>query len=251
MGFIIFGIIIIVIVIIVVTAVINIKKEVERKVRSVFGTSSIEEFSKLSKDLYENTPKSISSMTRIYLPRITEDFKEFNYTEFKISSENVLLKYLNTIEEKEIYTVRHSSNNLKNQVANIVEELKTCGEIIKFLNPNIHKTEIARYIKHDGICSIYLQSSIEYEYYKLDKTGNVIDGNKNTKKQAAYEIELNYIQDIAKIDKDVDITAIGINCPNCGGAITSLGNKSCEYCGTVIKEVNINSWNFNSIKELD
>ena len=44
-----------------------------------------------------------------------------------------------------------------------------------------------------------------------------------------------HIYDEKKLSKD--IKAIGLHCPNCGSPITSLGEKSCSYCGTAVKEL--------------
>ena len=41
----------------------------------------------------------------------------------------------------------------------------------------------------------------------------------------------------------------GENCPNCGGAITTLGIKVCPYCGSQVTEFNIKVWNFCAIKD--
>ena len=46
-----------------------------------------------------------------------------------------------------------------------------------------------------------------------------------------------------------DIPAAGPwTCPACGGANTG---RFCEYCGSGVKEINIRSWSFNDIKELN
>ena len=43
--------------------------------------------------------------------------------------------------------------------------------------------------------------------------------------------------------------AIGVNCPNCGAPITSLGAKKCEYCESPIIELNIKAWIFTNVQE--
>ena len=80
-----------------------------------------------------------------------------------------------------------------------------------------------------------------------DCDGKVVFGSKDAKMQTVYETELVYIQDVDKLENHAD--ALGINCPNCGAPIKSLGEKYCEYCGTAVQEVNIRAWKFNSIKE--
>ena len=48
---------------------------------------------------------------------------------------------------------------------------------------------------------------------------------------------------------DYSASAIGINCPNCGAPVKNLGQKYCDYCGTGIREINVRSWSFESVKE--
>ena len=37
-------------------------------------------------------------------------------------------------------------------------------------------------------------------------------------------------------DEEADKKVLGIHCPNCGSPITTLGQKSCSYCGQAILE---------------
>jgi len=67
--------------------------------------------------------------------------------------------------------------------------------------------------------------------------------------QAKYNIDLIYIQDRNLVNNELD-QALGLNCPNCGAPISSLGAKVCEYCGTPVIEINIHVWSFSDIEEV-
>lgn len=97
----------------------------------------------------------------------------------------------------------------------------------------IHQTEIREYVKESGTCTIIFQSGVEYKI-------------KEKKVQARYNIHMIYIQDLDKYQK---FTGLGLNCPNCGGALSSLGDKSCPYCGTRVIPINMNVWELDKIVE--
>ena len=58
--------------------------------REFFGTSSLIEGLKRQEALEDDTPKSVSGMTRVELPRIEKDFPEFHWPEWKQRCENQL-----------------------------------------------------------------------------------------------------------------------------------------------------------------
>lgn len=53
-----------------------------------------------------------------------------------------------------------------------------------------------------------------------------------------------YVYDVSK-SNSLTIKALGLNCPNCGAPVTSLGDKKCEYCGTGIKDIVKKNWVIN------
>ncbi len=98
----------------------------------------------------------------------------------------------------------------------------------------IHKTEVLSYLKNSGTCVIVFQSGVQYH------TG--------TKKiQTRFNTHMMYIQDAIEYGKD---NGFSVTCPHCGGALTSLGAKFCEYCGSEVIPINIHVWNLHKIEEL-
>ena len=69
------------------------------------------------------------------------------------------------------------------------------------------------------------------------------------KYQTKYNVDLIYIQDRNRVEHERD-NALGVNCPNCGAPLSSLGAKVCEYCGTPVIEINIHAWSFSNIDEV-
>lgn len=102
-----------------------------------------------------------------------------------------------------------------------------------FCDIHIHKTEILNYLKKSGTCVIVFQSGIQY-----------FSGTK--KIQSRYNTHMMYIQDAVKYGQD---NGFSVNCPHCGGVLTSLGAKFCEYCGSEVVPINIHVWDLYKIEE--
>jgi endogenous inhibitor of DNA gyrase (YacG/DUF329 family) len=221
------------------------KRELRRASRTIFGTDSLLQGFKQQEINFEETPKSISNMSTVLQPLIAKDFPDFNVKEFIQKSENMLLSVFNAIEAKDITMVASASWDLKAQVQNLILDLKSRKETEYYNNVKIHATGINKYQKDGGTCVIVLQTALEYIHYLENDSQVVIRGSKDRKVQVRYDVELLYVQDLEKVKERTSEAAFGLNCPNCGAAITNLGSKHCEYCGTQIQEVNVKAWSIN------
>ena len=198
-------------------------------------------------DVQSETPRSVSAMTRLMEPQIMRDFPEFSWEEFKHKSENMLTSALLAISEGNPNCLVEATEDIRNQVINIIEDNRANGIGVTYSDIQIHQTEIADYRKVNGKCIIIIQSAVGYYYCKM-KDGRIIDGDHDRKTQTKYNVELIYIQDIdsAKIDN-----AIGTQCPQCGAPIKILGAKYCEYCGSGVIPLNIKVWSLHKFYEVD
>ncbi len=220
----------------IVVLILIIKSHISNFLETYFGTRNLKEAIEISEIENENTPKSIASMERVVLPSIKKDFPELNINELKSMSENVIIDYLNAIEKKDVEILDKYNSTIKSLAKSKIEDNK---DNIVYDNIKIHKTVINNYEKKDGIASINTESSLEYYY--IDK--------KNIKKktQTRYKVELIYIIDASIVPKSKK--NLGLNCPNCGAPITTLGKKECPYCNTEIKDIVKRVWTINNIKE--
>ena len=82
----------------------------------------------------------------------------------------------------------------------------------------------------------------ELSAIEIEGSWQKIDGEK-------YNIELVYIQDRETVE-NIGESGLGLNCPNCGAPLESLGAKVCRYCDTPVVEFNIKTWGFSSVKEV-
>lgn len=217
--------------------------------RQIFGTDSLIRGFRNQREHISETPKSVSSMSRIFLPQIERDFPEFNYEEFKIKSENMLKSALTAISCDNIELLIDSSQDFKDAVSLIIQNNKNLEQKEYYNDIKIYQTEINGYTKASGTCVITLQSAVSYMHYITDSSGGVFSGSNELIEQCKYNIDIVYIQDRDKMTTN-SITSIGTNCPNCGAPITNLGEKFCRFCGTGIRVINVNVWSINKYTKI-
>ena len=226
-----------------------IKSKLSRISRQAFGTDDILKGFKDQKRQLSETPRSVQSMTNIYLPQIQRDFPDFDYDDVKTKAKAVLMAYFNAVSTGSTKTLPKEimTNALVDHIAEITETLASNGQKQYFVEPVIHACEIGRYIKSGGTVTIRFNTSVGLYSYIEDENGSIINGDRDNKLQTVYETDLIYLQDADKMG--VYGEALGLTCPNCGAPIKNLGMKFCEYCGTGIVEVNTRVWKFNAVNE--
>ena len=209
--------------------IIFITKKVREFLMTYFNTPSLKQAIENSKIEDENTQKSISSMESIYLDRIKNDFPDLNINELKSKAEANIINVLDTIESKDIEKLSNKNEKVVAFTEQKINDLK--DNYIDIDNIKIHKTLLNKYDLGEGIATITFASSLEY-FYKI---------------QTRYKTEFIYIVDASKLHNNVK--GLGLNCPNCGAPVKTLGHKHCEYCNTGIVEIVKKVWIINNIKE--
>ena len=216
--------------------------------RELFGTSNISEAARQMKQEYAATPKSVSAMTSLLLPKIIADFPDFQYDEMKERANNVLTGYLRAVTEKNPSLLKDGNSELKQQLEDTIQMLSAKDRTEHFDQIRLHRTEICQYRKSEGRCIITFQTSLECFHYLTDTSRQVVEGSRDMKYQARYNTDVIYIQD-RSLAENMPEGALGVNCPNCGAPLPSLGAKVCRYCGTPIIEINIHAWSFSNVEE--
>lgn len=216
--------------------------------RMLFGTNSIAEGVRNMENEVAVTPKSVSSATGLYLPAITKDFPEFQYDEMKTRAENVLISYLRSVDGMNAALLTEGTNELKDNLNLKIQMLRRQEQKEHFQKIKVHRTEINRYQKSKGRCSIIMQSAVEYIHF-VEKNGTLEKGRRDQLEQSKYNVELIYIQDRDLVENLGD-SGLGLNCPNCGAPLPGLGAKKCAYCDTPVVEFNIRTWNFSGVVEV-
>lgn len=172
------------------------------------------------KEEAQETPKSLASMDRLYLEQIKKDFPQININILKRQSEKVISDCFKAIENKD-------SNGFTGKIRIFIDNnIRDFDGNVKFKNFKIHNTVVSKYENIDGVATIYFASSFEY----------ILERENFRKKiQDRVKTEFIYIVDIDKVSKEKKV--LGINCPNCGSPIKSLGLKKCSYCGSIVDEI--------------
>ena len=189
-----------------------IQRKLRQVSRSMFGTDSLLEGLEQQEERIAETPKSVSSMTSIYLPQIAKDFPEFSLEEFRKKSENSLNAFLSALETQELSSLAGISESLRNQARLRIDDQDRQGIREQFRNVKIHQTAISRYEKRPGCCAVTFQSAVEYVY------GRTRNGEKEVmpdRIQTRYDMEWIYIQDPERYGQAAG-GAVGVSCPDCG-----------------------------------
>ena len=210
---------------------------VRNKLRNIsmkyLGTTDIKSVIEKAQLEDEELPKSLSSMDSVYLEQIKKDFPDININELKRMCEKEIINAYRAIENKDTSGI--SSGKIKSFVASAIDDLG--NESVSYDDLSIHKTVVAKYEKSGGVATIYFATSFQY----IMKKSNGI----SKKVQDRVRCEYIYIIDASKVEEYEKV--LGINCPNCGAPVTSLGNKSCSYCGTGIVDVVNKVWIINDL----
>ena len=77
-----------------------VRRRVRRLSRDMFGTDSLIKGYKEQKKQVSESPVSVRSMTKIYLPQIQADFPDFDYQFYKTKAESVLRSYFTRQHQK-------------------------------------------------------------------------------------------------------------------------------------------------------
>lgn len=223
---------------------------VRTRVRSLsqqlFQTDSLTEGYAQVKEELSQKPKSVSGMTTVYLPQIARDFPEFHLDEFKNRAENMLQSAFAAITTGDVAHLQNASPQLTQRITLQIENNRSHGIVETYRNVTLYQTEIARYVKQGGTCTITLQSAVGHDYTAM-QGGKLVAGDGQYREQCKYNIHLVYIQDAGKLA--LDANAHGTTCPNCGAPITNLGAKSCDYCGGAVEAINVKVWQIDSYEK--
>jgi len=203
--------------------------------KDIFNTTSFKEALEKSDIEASEVPKSVSSMDNLYLSRLKNDFPDLNVNELKSNCEKVIIDTLNAIENKDKECML-ASEKINSYIKTKIDDLKENSVIYDHIK--IHKTVIHKYERNDSVATLELASSLEFFYKKNTEVGKKI--------QTRYRCEYVYIIDSSKLG---NIKSLGLNCPNCGAPIKTLGHKYCEYCNTGVIDIVKKNWNINNIRE--
>lgn len=244
-------VIIIAVIAAIIIAVVVIKRRVTRAVRSfsneLLGTSDLIGGLTKANEEMSRTPRSVQSMTSVYLPQIIRDFPEFDYELYKTKAKSFLLSYFDAIENKDPALLKEEYlPAIQNVVKSVIGELDSLGESQVYDNIIIHDIQISRYNKSGDAATVVFGMSVEKYDYRLSGS-NTVKGSSTNLRQSVYNVSLVFGQNAEKFG---DGDALMMNCPNCGAPLSSAMSRVCEYCGSPVAEIkNTRAWCFDAVTE--
>lgn len=223
----------------------------KRKFKDYISQFGYVDFKSLIEDIKKGdieskmTPKHVTGMTKLLIPKIINDFPNFSETELYNKVETSLLLVFESLEKKEL-----KSNDelvlLRDKLKEQISDYRSAKIDVKYDDVKFHRHALKYYKKDEGALNITISSALEY-YYKKSVNGKIIDDYSEYKKQTRYTTEFIYIYNPDKIVRTKSL--IGINCPNCGAPVKKLGLKKCSYCGSGLEDINLKSWHISLYKE--
>ena len=210
-----------------------VKRKLQGLSNKYLGGYNIKEVIEEARIEDEEVPKSLSGMDSIYLEQIRKDFPNVNVNEIKRMCEKEILNTYRAIENKSVKDIKNEK--IKSFVNSKIDDLG--NESIKYNDLVIHRTVISKYEKNQGIATLYFATSFQYMLEKSDGSSKKV--------QDRVRCEYIYVIDSSKVTKDINV--LGISCPNCGSPITSLGEKSCSYCGSGVVDIVSKVWIINDL----
>ncbi|MDE5888951.1 MAG: hypothetical protein K2H20_02920, partial [Bacilli bacterium] len=224
-----------IIIVAIVGVIIYVKNKLSKLSNEVFGTPNIIEGFKRQELELSETPKSVSSLDSVLIPKIKKDFPDLNINEIKSLAENSLIKYFSSLEKGKVQKIENINDKLISRIEQDIENINKSEEKISGLK--IHRTVINSYKNNSGACIITFQSSLEY----------IKETKKEKKKvQSRYNTNVIYVYDETKVK---GAYGVSLNCKNCGAPIKELGVKSCPYCETGIVVTISKIWKIDDIFE--
>lgn len=175
--------------------------------------------------------KQVSGMTKILLPEIQRNFKDFNEKEIYVLVEKCLRAIFNALEHEDIsYLNDDDFRIIKEKIQNQINDLQSNNITYRYDDIIFHNHAIKSYRYENDIATLEISTSLEYYYSKRKDNKDI--SHDDVKKQTRYTTTFVYIVDSTKAGFDIDV--LGLHCPNCGSPITSLQQQKCSYCGGAI-----------------
>lgn len=224
---------------------------VKNKIKRIINKLGFNNFDVLADEIKrgeiieKTTPKHVSGMTKLLMPKIVKDFPNFNEKELYTKVEISLLQIFSSLENKK---VKNSDELIliKNKLKETVDDMKESNISERYYDVKFHNHALKYYKKDSSSLNITVSTSLEYFYEKKLDDKVIIDYTKY-KKQTLYTVEFIYVYNPEKINKNQSL--IGINCPNCGAPVKNLGIKVCRYCSSGLEDINLKSWHLINYKD--
>ena len=212
----------------------------EAKVSQLFG--AIRNYDSIVKEELKRK-KNVVGMTKLVMPRVLEDFNDFDFQILSNKIESDLTDILKSIQNKQ-HIDSQDLNLVKDVVNKKIDDLIQSGKSLKYNDIVFHKHALKSYTRQNGLATITTSTTLEYLYS---------DGKKNKysdiKRQTRYTCQYVYIYDYSKIKNISKQRLFILNCPNCGAPLYDFLDGRCKYCMSKVGQEKLKVWRISSYKE--
>ena len=178
-----------------------------------------------------------------------EEYKQrdtsFDENSFITKVNNIVIKYFSSITLNELKRVDHFVSDKVYEVGSrIAKEAEDSGNIHMFDEFNIRDSKIIRIEETNDAYFIYVNMSIRYMDYLMNKVSNVVTGGDN------HSRVLHPMTMIFKKYKKATEQNLVRTCPTCGASLNTNDTGVCEYCHTVYDQED-HDWVLDDIQGFD
>lgn len=178
---------------------------------------------------------------------IRENDKFFNEDKFISDAKNKFIKLQNAWSERDWETIRPiESESLFELHSKQLQGYKDRGQINKMERIAVNFAELVSYsVDNEKETVVVALNSSMVDYIIDEKTGNVIKGDRETRRTNTYKLSFIRKKGV-KTETGTDEVKT-TNCPNCGAPTRITSSGKCEYCGSVIT-IGEHDWVLNDME---
>ena len=163
---------------------------------------------------------------------------EFDEAKVKSLMANLYVQMQDAWHSKDISSLRpYMTDEFYNQMNRQLDALRLTGRTDYTENIAVLTVDVKGWRQSSGMDYIIVGLTSRITSYVLnDRTGELISGDMTHEKFMEYEIELSRKTGTLTTPEDSELHSE--TCPHCGAPITINASARCEYCGSVITQVN-------------
>lgn len=162
-------------------------------------------------DEVENTPKSLTGVEGIHMPKIKADFPEFDLPLVKSYIKSFALDYFAAMTAGEIVRSKFQKN-CSNQLIDMM--IAQANSSRSYKDAKVHKVVVSDYRKSNYDVSVVFELAVEYRY-----------NGKSQLSQEKYEVWYTYF-----LEDGAHQELSSMKCPHCGAPIEKVDRSYCPYC---------------------
>lgn len=185
----------------------------------------------------------VVNRTAELLPLVTADIPSFSWEEVRTKAKNALrAKLIARTTENPSLLPEEASEELKRQLALEIADDRAGGVIPKYADIKVCEAEISDYANRGGVCNLTVQAKVRCRKWD-ERDGRLVSGNRDRETETVFLCQILLLRDLSRAED----FGFNLNCPGCGGRITNVQAKYCEYCG---RPLSTSALRFGEIREI-